>query len=80
MEVEGGGGGDGGAEALAKEDGAGWGVVEGGLDVREERDGVGDEAGFGGDVRGVGEGGETEASVVAGEEVGAWDAGDGAVG
>jgi len=55
-------------------------VVERGLDVGEERDGVGYDAFFGGDVRGVGEGGEPEATVVAGEEVGVGDAGNGAVG
>lgn len=31
-------------------------------------------------MRGVGERGEAEAAVVAGEKVGVWDAGDGAVG
>lgn len=65
-EVQGAGGGDGGAEALAEEDGAAGGLVEGRLDVGEEGDGVGDDAGFGGDVGLVGEGGEAEAPVVAG--------------
>jgi hypothetical protein len=41
-EVEGARGGYGGAEALAEEYGARGGVGEGGLDIGEERDGVGD--------------------------------------
>jgi hypothetical protein len=41
-EVEGARGGYGGAEALAEEYGAGGGVGKGGLNVGEERDGVGD--------------------------------------
>lgn len=45
-------------------------MVKGGVDVGEEGDGVGDQAGFGGDVWCVVEGGETEASVVAGDEMG----------
>jgi hypothetical protein len=54
-------------------------VVERSLDVGEEGDGVGYYAGFCGDVGRVGEAGETEASVVAGQEMGVGDAGDGAV-
>jgi hypothetical protein len=64
---------------LAQEDGAGGWVVERSLDVGEEGDGVGYYAGFCGDVGRVGEAGETEASVVAGQEMGVGDAGDGAV-
>jgi len=51
---------------LAEEHGAAGGLVEGGLDVGEEGDGVGDDASFGGDVGLGGEGGEAEAPVVAG--------------
>jgi hypothetical protein len=41
-------------------------VVECGLNVGQERDGVSDYAGLGGDVGGVFEAGEAEAAVVAG--------------
>jgi hypothetical protein len=41
-------------------------VVEGGLNIRQDGDGVGDEAGFGGDVGFIGETGKTKATIVAG--------------
>jgi hypothetical protein len=50
--------------------------VEGGFNVREERDRVCDEAGFCGNVRGVVECRKPEATVVAGEEMCVWDSGD----
>lgn len=55
-------------------------MCKGNLDIGDERDGVSDEAGFGGDVWGVGECGEAEAAVVAGEEMGVGNARYGAVG
>lgn len=50
------------------------------MEVGEDADGVGDETSFGGDVRGIVESGESKAAVVAGDEMGVWDARDGAVG
>lgn len=55
-------------------------MVQGGLKVGEERDGVCDDACFGGYVRRILQGGEPEAAVVAGQKMGVWDTGDGAVG
>jgi hypothetical protein len=74
--VEGAGGCYGCAETLAEEDGAGCGVVERGLNVGEEGDGVGDYTGLCGDVGWVGQAGQTETSVVAGEKMDMGNTGD----
>lgn len=63
-------------ETLAEEDGAGHWVAEVMTDIGYQGYGVGDDAGFGGNVRGVLERGDTEAPVVAGQEMSFWDAGN----
>jgi hypothetical protein len=78
--VQGCGGRDGGAEALAEQEGAWEWVVQCRAQVGEQGDGVGDEAGFGRGVRGVEEGAGAEAARAAGYEVRVGDCGDGAVG
>lgn len=72
-------GGDGGAEGLAEEGGAGGGVVESVQGEGDDRDAVGDEAGFSGKMWCVGSCGEAEAAVVAYERVRARDATHGPV-
>lgn len=68
-EVEGAGGCHCCAKALAEEDGArGW-LVQSCLYIGEERDGIGDEALLGGNMWRIGETRESEATVVASQEV-----------